>query len=109
MPSQSRSQRRRQQQARSRQRLPEPRRAPEAIEESPADEGATVDIIATPEREPVVPANAPRRQRRAVRPAPQPVDYTGDYQVARHDLQRIAILSTLLLIAIIALRLSGLV
>lgn len=50
---------------------------------------------------------APRRQRRAARPAIEPVDYTLDYEIARHDLRRIAFLAALLLGAMVALRFSG--
>lgn len=61
---------------------------------------------AVPERETAA-SVSPRRQRRQVRPAAEPVDYTPDYEVARHDLRRIAILATLLLVAMVALRVSG--
>lgn len=59
-----------------------------------------------PERETAAGASA-RRQRRAARLAVEPVDYTLDYEVARHDLRRIAILAALLLAAMVALRVSG--
>ncbi|GIW01003.1 hypothetical protein [Roseiflexus sp.] len=59
-----------------------------------------------PEREMATGASS-RRQRRQVRPTAEAVDYTLDYAVARHDLRRIAILATLLLAAMIALRVSG--
>ncbi|MDW8234529.1 MAG: hypothetical protein RMJ54_17285 [Roseiflexaceae bacterium] len=61
---------------------------------------------AVPERETAT-SVSPRRQRRQVRPAAEPVDYTLDYEVARHDLRRIAILAALLLAAMVALRVSG--
>ncbi len=140
MPSQSRSQRRRQQQrARSQQRMApgrsvETRPLPdEAVAETPAltedeDEAvqspvaapvpastasrqmlpATAASRASTERETTLSASS-RRQRRVARPALEPVDYSLDYEIARHDLRRIAILATLLLAAMVALRLSGLV
>jgi hypothetical protein len=43
------------------------------------------------------------------RPAPEPVDYTDDYKAVRRDLQWIAIWTILLLVGMIALKLSGLV
>lgn len=61
---------------------------------------------AAPERETAAGA-ASRRQRWQVRPVAEPVDYTLDYDVARHDLRRIAILATLLIAAMVALRVSG--
>jgi hypothetical protein len=137
MPSQSRSQRRRQQQrARSQQRMApgrsvETRPLPdEAVAETPAlteDEAVQSPILApvpastvsrqlppaaasraSTERETALSASS-RRQRRVARPALEPVDYSLDYEIARHDLRRIAILATLLLAAMVALRLSGLV
>jgi hypothetical protein len=60
----------------------------------------------TSERETAASASS-RRPRRSVRPAAEPVDYTLDYEIARHDLRRIAILATLLLAAMVALRVSG--
>ena len=138
MPSQSRSQRRRQQQrARSQQRAApgrtvETRPLPdEAVTETPAlTEGEAVQSPvlahvpastvsrqlppaaaasrASTERETAL-SDSSRRQRRAARPALEPVDYSLDYEIARHDLRRIAILATLLLAAMVALRLSGLV
>lgn len=138
MPSQSRSQRRRQQQrARSQQRVApgrtiETRPLPDEVEtETPAldeDEAvqspaaapvsastvsrqmlpATAASRASTERETTLSVSS-RRQRRVARPALEPVDYSLDYEIARHDLRRIAILATLLLAAMVALRLSGLV
>ncbi len=61
---------------------------------------------AAPERDPATGASS-RRQRRMARPAAEPVDYTLDYDIARHDLRRIAILATLLLVVMVALRVSG--
>lgn len=111
MPSQTRSQRRRQQQRTQRpihtSRPAQP--APELIDE-PLDESAAFEELAAPvEPELAAPAPTPRKQRRIARPASEPVDYSLDYQLARHDLRRIAILSILLLAAMIALRLSGVV
>ncbi len=138
MPSQSRSQRRRQQQrARSQQRAASGR----TVEKRPLPDEAVTETLALSEDEAVQsPVSAPmsaatvyeqfppasaasrgstgretalsasaRRQRRVARPAAEPVDYSLDYEIARHDLRRIAILATLLLAAMVALRLSGLV
>ncbi len=121
MPSRSRSQRRRQQQrARLQQRTApgrtvETRPLPdEVVTETPApDEDG---VVQSPAEAPVSASTvygqflpATRRQRRVARPALEPVDYSLDYEIARHDLRRIAILATLLLAAMVALRLSGLV
>lgn len=145
MASQSRSQRRRQQQrAQGRQRpaAPASRRPVDTHHAPPADLAAPAETTAlaeddaeglatpavqhdvappaspaisqrphgagraAPERETAAGA-ASRRQRRQVRPAAEPVDYTLDYDVARHDLRRIAILATLLLVVMVALRFSG--
>lgn len=145
MASQSRSQRRRQQQrAQGRQRPAAPASGrpvdkrplpPKANLAAPADATAPAEDAAeglatsvTPEEValPASPAVAlhshsagrvppereasgvsSRRQRRQVRPVAEPVDYTLDYDVARHDLRRIAILATLLIAAMVALRVSG--
>ncbi|HMP39761.1 MAG TPA: hypothetical protein PKA05_05220 [Roseiflexaceae bacterium] len=48
-----------------------------------------------------------RAARRAAARAAEPVDYSGDYQLARRDLVRIAILSSLLFIAMVILRVTG--
>lgn len=111
MPSQTRSQRRRQQQRTQRQiNAPRPARPMPDIIDGPLDENAAFEELAAPvEAELAAPARTPRKQRRIVRPAAEPVDYSLDYQLARHDLRRIAILSILLLAAMIALRLSGVV
>jgi hypothetical protein len=69
---------------------------------------ATAASRASTERETALSVSS-RRQRRVARPALEPVDYSLDYEIARHDLRRIAILATLLLAAMVALRLSGLV
>ncbi|MFQ3684547.1 hypothetical protein [Roseiflexus sp.] len=61
---------------------------------------------AAPERETVTGVSS-SRQRRKARPAAEPIDYTLDYDIARHDLRRIAILATLLLVVMVALRVSG--
>mgnify|MGYP001772555828 CR=1 FL=1 len=146
MASQSRSQRRRQQQrAQGRQRpaAPAPGRPidkhpspPKADLAAPADttalaeneaEGRATSAVqeevvlptssaisprshgvgrAAPEREMATSVSS-RRQRRQVRPAAEPVDYTPDYDVARHDLRRIAIIATLLIAVMVALRVSG--
>ncbi|MGQ9826786.1 MAG: hypothetical protein ACUVSW_02885 [Roseiflexus sp.] len=138
MPSQSRSQRRRQQQrARSQQRAVSGR----TVETRPLPDEAVTETSALTENELVqspasasmlastvykelppagaasrgstgretAPISSSRRQRRVARPALEPVDYSLDYEIARHDLRRIAILATLLLAAMVALRLSGLV
>jgi hypothetical protein len=53
---------------------------------------------------------AARTYRRAVaRPAPEPIDYSADYDAARRDLRWIALWSVLLFGAMIALAFSGLV
>jgi hypothetical protein len=138
MPSRSRSQRRRQQQrARLQQRtapgrtvetrpLPDevvtetPAPDEDGVVQSPAEAPVSASTVygqflpataasrASTERETILSASS-RRQRRVARPALEPVDYSLDYEIARHDLRRIAILATLLLAAMVALRLSGLV
>jgi len=57
------------------------------------------------------PAARPARSNRRVlsRPAPEPVDYTGDYTAARRDLRWIALWTVILFAAMVALRFSGLV
>lgn len=110
MPSQSRSQRRRQQQQRVQRQpiAPRPvRPLPETVD-NPVEDVAVVEEA--PERQQqAAPERTQRKQRRVVRPAPEPVDYTTDYQIAGHDLRRIIILSLLLLVAMVALRFSGVV
>jgi hypothetical protein len=52
--------------------------------------------------------NRSARRVRSARPAPEPVDYSKDYANVRRDLRWIAIWASLLFIAMIALRFSGL-
>jgi hypothetical protein len=49
------------------------------------------------------------RARRAARLAAEYIDYTAEYAIARRDLSRIALLSVVLAIAMVALWFSGVV
>ena len=91
----------------------------EPVESAAADE-AVADVVpataaataaAAAAVRPAAPATpaAARAQRRSVRPPPEPVDYSKDYAAARRDLTLIALWAGLLIVGMIALKLSGLV
>jgi len=106
MPPQSRAQRRRQstRQQQQQRRPNPPARSAEAVSEQ-ANTGPTVVLDAGAPARP-----APRPNRRVLsRPAPEPVDYSKDYAAVRSDLRWIALWTVLLFVAMIALRISGLV
>ena len=110
MPPQSRAQRRRQA-ARQQQRRPTPPPVAEDTGE-PASTGPTIALGSAPAAESrrVEGRPAARSSRRVLsRPAPEPVDYSKDYEAVRRDLRWIALWTALLFIAMIALKFSGLV
>ncbi|MBU6336024.1 MAG: hypothetical protein KGS47_16675 [Chloroflexi bacterium] len=92
---------------RRQQRRPRPR--PEA---QPVPASARAVAAASVEPSTAVPATAEppvTRARRAARLAAEHVDYTAEHAIARRDLSRIALLSVVLVIAMLALWLSGVV
>jgi hypothetical protein len=127
MPPQSRAQRRRQAAKQQQSRPVKPRPAnqpPTSVVEPDTDTYADIsesyrDIsmanlgtadaphMPTPGASRATPNRSARRVRSA-RPAPEPVDYSKDYANVRRDLRLIAIWASLLFIAMIALRFSGL-
>jgi hypothetical protein len=78
--------------------------APSAEATSAASTGATVPLA------PSAGARQARPARRVIsRAAPEPVDYSKDYNAVRRDLRWIALWTVLLFAAMIALKFSGLV
>jgi hypothetical protein len=107
MPPQSRSQRRRQAARQQQQRRPNPPARSVEPAREPASTGPTIALDSAP---PAPARPAPRAARRVLsRPAPEPVDYSGDYDAVRRDLRWIALWTVLLFVAMVALRFSGLV
>lgn len=107
MPPQSRSQRRRS----SQRPAPRPARAasPEALEPDAIaldDQPAELHSPEPIARAAAAPPRPQRSARRTSRP-PEPVDYSQDYAVARRDMTRILIISTLLLAVMIGLSFAG--
>ena len=122
MPPQSRAQRRRQtarQQQQSRrptppQNLDSGSQAPAVEAEEAAATGATIalgsstPVVGEARRNEGRPAA--RTNRRVLsRTAPEPLDYSKEYSAVRRDLRWIALWTVLLFVAMIALKLSGLV
>ncbi len=128
MPPHTRSQRRRQG-ARQQQRQQRPVNQPvqaqdindvDTSADIPASETAKPAIYDNVANSPHTPAatavaNPPRAastrstRRMRSRAEPEPVDYSKDYQAARHDLRWIVIWAVLLLVVMVALRISGII
>jgi|SRR5581483_1661272 hypothetical protein len=92
------------------------RRRPAARPQNrPAVSAETPEVVpsvgTTTSLEMPAPAARPARANRRVlsRAAPEPVDYTADYDAARRDLRWIALWTVILFAVMIALRFSGLV
>lgn len=114
MPPQSRAQRRRQA-ARQQGRTGAPgggaarqqgraTSAPAGAASQPPSTAPTVPLAESASARPARPA------RRVIsRTAPEPVDYTKDYNAVRRDMRWIALWTVLLFVAMIALKFSGLV
>ncbi len=105
MPPQSRAQRRRQANRQQQRRPNQTGPSAEVVHESAAT-GST--SVLDPEPAAVRPAS--RNPRRVLsRAAPEPVDYSADYNAVRRDLRWIALWTVLLFSAMVALKFSGLV
>jgi hypothetical protein len=96
---------------RRQQRRPRPRPEAQPVPAS-ARAAAAAPAAASVEPSTAAPATAEppvTRARRAARLAAEHVDYTAEHAIARRDLSRIALLSVVLVIAMLALWLSGVV
>jgi hypothetical protein len=109
MPSQSRSQRRRQAARQQQPRRPTSQQPNAEAASPPANTGTTIALDAPISPAPAAPRQASRTTRRILsRPAPEPVDYSKDYAAVRRDLRWIMIWTALLFATMIVLRFSGL-
>lgn len=108
MPAQSRAQRKRQnarQAARSNTAPPVQvtTQAPVLEEHGSTDTAHTATVSSS-----AIGTRQARQARRPVsRPAPEPVDYSHDYNSARQDLLRIMLWAGLLFVAMVVIRLTG--
>ena len=107
MPPQSRAQRRRQASRQQQQRRPAAQEPRADATRDPATTGSTIALGADAPASARVAARAPRRT--LSRSAPEPVDYTRDYDAVRRDLRWIALWTVLLFVGMVALKFSGLV
>jgi len=91
----------------SRRQQRRPRQRPAAPVSSPSVPDAPLEVPPAADAPAVVAAST--RARRATRLAIEPVDYTAEHAIARRDLTRITLLSAVLVVAMLALWLSGVV